>query len=104
MLARPELTSVQKEILAIADHLEKHGWCQNVLYDDDDKCCIIGAALRAGVLSLDTPFALTIGLGGNIITYNDAPGRTKEEVIQKLREIAYEVNYDLPVLHSGICL
>lgn len=84
----------------IADHIEKVGWIQGAAYKftpgrrcDESPCCVIGA-LNITCRDNDEFFTvrrcLQACLGEPIATWNDEPGRTKEEVIAKLREIAAE--------------
>jgi hypothetical protein len=91
---------------AAADLLEKPGaWTTRTCardrqgnttgWDEDDaECfCALGAIFRAGkgdVSGADDFFGKALGgLGwGSIAPFNDAPGRTQDEVVAKLREAA----------------
>jgi hypothetical protein len=86
--------------------IEKYGWCQNAAARDSDgmsihalsseaTCfCLSGAvqrAFRGGaypwlVFMVDTKTFLPRGFT-SVIVWNDAPGRTKEEVIQLLKSV-----------------
>jgi hypothetical protein len=88
-----------------ADLLEEFGWCQMdearagdepVSVNDSrvDRFCI-GGAVRRALIELTAaehdnhPYDY-IGQvwDGNIVDWNDAPGRTKSEVVARLREAA----------------
>ncbi len=77
-----------------ADYIEEHGWCQGELRDEMGQVCILGAiasipdpedweprsvALKALRAITGSPFP---------DNWNDAPGRTKEEVIAAFRNAA----------------
>lgn len=98
---RKELSSKAKALLAAADWLEGHEWSHRdtfFVYDDDYNIiggCAVGAIRVAlGVADAGASFAPLnrIGIGVNerahLISFNDAQGRTKEEVVAHLRELA----------------
>ena len=100
MLARPELTQTQQDLLAAADYLDLHG--QGHKYDrSTGSVCIVGALSAAigGHPLFDVLFGSKRGkpalevlanyLGANPATWNDERGRTKDEVVQAVREAAY---------------
>ncbi|SRR5258706_12465283 len=71
--------------------IEQRGWCQGRLMDNQGKLCIVGAIQMTNAPYNTKNYALrllhrTLGLAGH---WNDAPERTKGEVIAKLKEIAY---------------
>lgn len=78
-----------------ADLLEEFGWCQ---LDDGSKAsgsmCLIGSVrAAAGDLGFNEALALRSVYASPAIPslpmhWNDAPGRTREEVIARLREAA----------------
>jgi hypothetical protein len=83
----------QEALLQAADVLERDGWCQHHNYDNDGSRCMLGAlgsvsynyttsAYGTAILKLQSSLAMRIS------EWNDATGRTKEEVIAKLRKIA----------------
>ena len=89
-----------------ADLLEEFGWCQGALTNlgigispreaGVDRFCLSGAIGRAvyDLLGFSEGSAIAWArilhdLGGiEAVSWNDAPGRTKEEVVTKLREAA----------------
>ena len=104
------LTAEGELLLAAADYLENHGWCQGKLTEPNGAACAIGAmhcgigALRFGerpdtdkglrISETITGFSLYLAKqtgNGRIADWNDAPGRTKEQVVSMLREAAYAV-------------
>ena len=97
MLARPELDDVSKSLLEMAEYIEEHGWCQNQVRDKKGQVCVAGAMhfsrnnLREGNNWSEAKARITkvTGCECNIVQWNNTPGRTKEEVINKLREAAY---------------
>jgi hypothetical protein len=85
-----------------ADLLEEFGWCQGVEAKDQDgfscnpfrgsvaQLCMGGAVRRArfefgGVSELDNPYDWHEAIDPN---WNDQPGRTKAEVVARLRHAA----------------
>ena len=87
-----------EEILAkAADLIEERGWCQGVGITGTGQRCLGRALWDATGLPIDAQCpavpawrdaeaALTKELDPlDIILYNDAPGRTKEEVVTALR-------------------
>lgn len=75
----------------VADHfreaaglLETHGWCQGTMYHEG-KSCAIGAIVRSAKTNeLIHPAYQAFGfhIGGNIVSWNDRPGRTQAEVVK----------------------
>jgi len=89
--------TVAETLNAAADYLEQHGWCQGQMFGPDDSVCAVGAI--AEVTRADTDYdhyseALEVAMsyvgGGPVSQWNDAPGRTKEDVIAMLRAAAEE--------------
>lgn len=84
----------------LADHydlaaslIEEYGWQQCTLGDRQTGFCAVGALIAAAAglphCVLVRPFMEHTGYRG--AWWNDSPGRTKEEVTAKLREIAKEL-------------
>ncbi len=80
-----ELTQVQKDLLAAADWLRRNEWCQGALHIGSASC-MVGSLLRVtGSDGLRTERAVIhLGALGFSPKWNDAPGRTKEEVVLAL--------------------
>lgn len=96
MLARPELDDISKGLLEIAEYIKEHGWCQNRVLDEKGQVCVAGTMhlsrnnLREGNNWDEAKARITKVTGEyNIVQWNNTPGRTKEEIINKLREAAY---------------
>ena len=77
------------------EHLEKYGWVQSEVGGPEKPCCVIGALAAScaengyygPLLSLCDPFRRAAGVSVPAIgAWNDRKGRTKEEVIEKLKE------------------
>ena len=93
---RWELDEVGKVLDAAADYIEGYGWCQYKLEDGRGRACLMGALLRVwSDETIEHRYAVLDRLAGllgrsvnSIALWNDAPGRTKEEVIAALRGAA----------------
>lgn len=80
--------SVGEVLEAAAIIVERDGWCQFRMCDQDGGHCALAAIIRADVYRCGaTAFMRTI-LGGSLMEWNDAPERTKEEVVAALRAAA----------------
>lgn len=87
----------QQALLDAATYLETHGWCQNRAYDGD-KSCMAGAVYRVihgkDFVGVELPlyrqarFAIVDSINDLVVSWNDKPGRTVEEVTAALREAA----------------
>jgi len=88
-----ELDDASLHLLRAIDYIEKHGWCQGTSFGPNDTVCIWGALYRTKTdtrLYFKASNRLRQLIGDRSIpNWNDAKGRTKEEVIAKLREAAY---------------
>lgn len=90
----------QRVLLRAADYLERQGWCQHTMVDTDNNMCVLGAigfedALKqlvpiAPFAALNAAIHLQefIGNGQTLAVWNDAPWRTKDQVIHALRACA----------------
>lgn len=93
-IAQPCMDEVGKILLGTASYIEAHGWCQGS-YEKNGAVCIVGAICRvvpdnSGYqLRADSVDRLETHLDSCATDYNDAPGRTKEEVLAALRKAAY---------------
>ncbi len=104
MFEAKQLTEHGKIYLEAANLLEKKGWCQNHSSNIFDQICLAEALHRSvygsqesvnmnkvsDVRAWNPSFvALSKFIGEDVIRWNDTHGRTKAEVIEKLREAAY---------------
>ena len=104
MFEARQLTEHGKIYLEAANLLEKKGWCQHLSSNSKNQVCIAEALHRSvygteEMVDMNTVSdtrawspsytALTKFIGEDAIRWNDAIGRTKAEVIEKLREAAY---------------
>src|SRR6266853_1331882 len=89
-----ELDEISQHFLRAIDYLERNGWCQCAFIDPEGRACIWGAINRT---YKDGPLTAPYGsqeLFGrlqkigivSVMAFNDNSGRTKEQVIAKLRE------------------
>jgi hypothetical protein len=92
-----EIDEAGKILLDTADYIERHGWCQNVYQNGLGNVCIMGALSRIVHRPVQLPEGrimeilprLTKYLGvTRVDSWNDAPGRTKEQVVDALRGAA----------------
>lgn len=95
-----ELDDASRLLLRAADIIESHGWCQNSYTSAGGKLCLLGAVKVARGLTPEDAedtealveracerVYVSLGLR-RVHIWNDEPGRTKEEVIAKLRSVA----------------
>lgn len=91
MLAR--LTPAKQALLDAAQYIRDHGWCQGRFYDGD-RVCLLGALIVStqGRQEYAAAAAALYQANGPVSSdahdWNDAPGRTKEEVIAALEQAA----------------
>ena len=98
MTDRRLLLPVQKLLLDAADYIEKHGWDQGQYFGEERRACMVGAMIAAAdpkrtlrVESVERKIRPAINymldrLGESPIDWNDRDGRTKQEVMQALRD------------------
>ena len=98
MLTRPELPQVSLDLLAAADVLVKRGHCKFRLRNKEGQVCAVGAILMAlegcpneNARQISALGALSLALGESTVNWNNRPERTAEEVINKFREVAYNL-------------
>lgn len=86
-----------------ADVITEWGWCQNRLTDAVGRVCVVGAmtaaarndALRLGLAYGEASAALRSIIGrGDIVRWNNTPGRTAAEVVQAFRDAAVKARPD----------
>lgn len=93
MTSRRLLTREGRLLLEAADRIEQHGWCQDTAMDYRGRMCVLGA-LSFAVDFSQAEYAAAVGKilrqtdAFEIAGWNDAPGRTKDEVVAMLREAA----------------
>lgn len=91
------------DLRAVADHIETNGWLQYAYADHTGRCCAAGAMNKLCTddpWSFDSRSAIAFGVfyrisGEDIATFNDAIGRTKQQVLDKLRKVADEAQAQL---------
>ena len=86
-----ELDAASRSLLSAAAYIEEHGWCQGVLRKDTGEVCMIGAFMFINCnYTVFSRLSAAIGVPPmDISRWNDAPGRTKNEVVDSLRKAAY---------------
>lgn len=111
MLARPELTQAQKDLLRAAEIIEERGHCKAMLEDELGRVCLVGAIHCAGLEGPEGSWervwtalsVITRGIVGEdidssrlidpsrvrLVRWNNAPERTQQQVIDRLREVAF---------------
>lgn len=97
-----ELDEAGKLLLKAADVIERLGWCQNNLQSPDGRVCFAGAmklasygtiwpegpgAIQPTMEAAWTRFERFVGTD-RASKWNDADGRTQDEVVAKLRAVA----------------
>jgi hypothetical protein len=76
-----------------ADHLREHGWIQGHAHEGK-KSCLMGAVGQTS--GEDAYEAVLIHFGGyDIFAWNDKPGRTLEEVLERLEATTVELEREL---------
>jgi hypothetical protein len=99
MYAKKELSQTAKDLLTMADCIERDGWCQRSLYNMGN-VCILGAGYKTKIFNTSDEAringayrALFTHLGMEPAKWNDAPERTVEQVLTMLKELAYNLDY-----------
>ena len=84
-----EMDEASKLLLRAADYVEQYGWHQGDSGSTSQGICVVHAMVMAGGC-MDHPGyrRLYQHIGKAPSIWNDEPGRTKEEVIAKLRSVA----------------
>jgi hypothetical protein len=80
-------------LLRAADYIQQHGWCQGKSFGPNETVCILGAldhtkGSRRHFRDAVDKLRSFIG-GGAVNKWNDACGRTKDEVLHIMRKAAY---------------
>ena len=83
------IDEVGKILLEAADYIERHGWCQNVYQNGLGNACVMGALLQVvRTTSRDGKSLSRLRKYLDVTSlenWNDAPDRTKEQVVEALR-------------------
>jgi len=92
-----DVKQAEEDLVASIKYLEDHDWLQLRQWDGKGNCCAFGAILLAtGDSRVDIHFRERSSnvcrvwyrvTGKEITGYNDMPGRTKAEVLDKFREV-----------------
>ena len=89
---RRDLSQESRDLLAAAEYIRAHGWCQFSSYGSSDpqsSACIVGALWRV-TQSHERTKRLTDRLGvPHLIRWNDTRGRTVDEVLDLLERAAW---------------
>ena len=89
---------VRQDAAKAAAYIREHGWCQDRMFKDQ-KACAVGACWKGTEHAGETEDqhfgrdyhlfrAIATEVGGRVANWNDAPGRTKEEVLAVFEAIA----------------
>lgn len=86
--------TVKEILLLAATKIDTVGLCKGVAYHLDGRMCTLGAIQNAGgtefrnTYRAEKAFRKYLYPGDSISAWNDAPARTKEEVVTALRVVA----------------
>ncbi len=99
---RNDLSQVGRDLLAAADYIREHGWCQGVAVDYEGRVCIEGAlakTIRSETIRYDPGRLVNARMGlygtGMIPStyspseWNDKRGRKVDEVLDLLENAAW---------------
>lgn len=81
---------------AAADHIDAHGWTQNVLREGE-KCCAVGALMEVtggSALETQTEIILRHRLSESIARWNDKPSQSAANVTRTMRAVAASLRGD----------
>lgn len=79
-----------KRLRRAAEILRKTGWCQQIAYTPDGRCCLQEAVIRACPGKIGNAFALLrkVTRWNCITAWNDSSSRTKRQVLSALERAA----------------
>jgi hypothetical protein len=94
-----ELDAASRLLLRTAEVIERQGWCQCYIGIANGQVCLEGALMIAAgktpesviipnTVAGEAVSRVRASVGMGAYQWNDKPGRTKEEVIAKLRAVA----------------
>lgn len=96
-----KINSVSDALFAVAHRLQTYGWARGNYGDKNGPNCIMGAVWYADVKpgyhsavihAINDVFGpMKLGRGRSVVTWNDEPGRTKDDVINALLDAAREL-------------
>jgi hypothetical protein len=88
---RPVIDSCSRDLLDVADYIDRHGWCQYQERNDKRQVCTWGA-FRDVIQSADrhdmAQARFERFIGTKVVVFNDCHGRTVGEVTAALRACA----------------
>jgi hypothetical protein len=91
---KSELNLVGRTIYEAANYMDEHGQCKGILWTNDGRVCLLGAVAKVCdnyELKEQCWAALHKHSGesvGQLAKWNNAPERTKDEVVSRLKDIA----------------
>jgi hypothetical protein len=95
-LQSTELDGPGKILIDAANYFSDHGWCQGTTTDKEGNKCILGAlcyVVEKNRYNFDDYFIASRRLKNytksTVYSWNDAKGRTKEQVVELLNKVAY---------------
>jgi len=80
-------------IRAIPEHLETYGWCQCGDHKDEGAACLrcaINDLTDVPAVRAEVHLRVQLHTGSPVVQWNDAAGRTMDEVIATVRQVADE--------------
>lgn len=94
---------IARDLRAAAEYLRTHGWRQGDWEGPDGSVCLAGALLKTG--SWQRAHVDALGLGYAVSTvgvgqWNDTPGRTIDEVLDRLESAA--LNLEIRALAESV--
>ena len=85
------LSPVAATLLRAADYIDEHGWCQHTGSREDGSVCIAIAFTLVSTRPTDACIVFGGYVKDGCARWNDAPGRTKDEVLKTLRSAAVHI-------------
>jgi hypothetical protein len=90
--SREEVAQGVNDLIAAVEHIKDKGWTQLFYETEDGRCCAAGAVNKVvgdEAYTFNSRSAIACGIfyrtiGEDIATFNDAPGRTANQVIEKM--------------------
>jgi hypothetical protein len=83
-----QLEPWRQHLLDAAQYIREHGWCQRTIRDEEGRVCLIGALQSVEGWENSVAPTMLRRIISCIPSWNNAPGRTKEEVIAALEGAA----------------